>query len=89
VPDIVGQVATEEASYLFGTGVLAVEETTRGKVVSLAILHELLIGGQDLIRVVLQIAERGSADTPPSATSPDVAVNVWAHAAFLAHLGTR
>lgn len=56
-PGLVGEIAAEIASYRFGAGIFAVEETTGGEVVRLAFHPELLIRSKDLIRVVLGITE--------------------------------
>src|SRR5215210_3840487 len=57
VPDFVGEVAAEEASYLFGARVSTVEEPTGGEVVEVAIYRELQVRRDHLVRVVPQIAE--------------------------------
>jgi hypothetical protein len=57
VPYLVAKVPTEEASHLFRTGVLAVEETSRGEVVSTTTDGELLVGSQLLVRVVFYVTK--------------------------------
>ena len=46
VPDLIGEVATEEASQCTRFGVLAVEEPTRGEVVCLLVEPVLLVGSE-------------------------------------------
>jgi hypothetical protein len=53
VPHLISKVATEEASYLFGSWVLTVEEPTGGEVVGIATERELRVGGEGLLWVVL------------------------------------
>ena len=53
MPNLVGEVAAEEAPYHFGSRVPAVEEPAGGKVVELAFYVELLVGDYLLVRVVL------------------------------------
>src|SRR5919199_3042932 len=57
VPDLVGEVTAEETAYLLCSGILAVEESTRGKIVGLPVDRELPVGDEDLVRVVLGIAK--------------------------------
>src|ERR687894_482399 len=57
VPDLIGEVATEEASQCSGCPVLAVEEPAGGEVVRLLVELVLLVGGEGSIRVVLQITK--------------------------------
>ena len=65
VPSRIGEVATEEAPYLFGPRVHAVEKPTGGEVVSLAILHELLRHQQQP-----QLPLERSSDYGPGFNSP-------------------
>ena len=54
VPDLVGEVAAEVASYLFGSWVPAVEKPTRGEVIELAIHVELPVRNDLLlVRVIV------------------------------------
>ena len=56
--DLVGEVATEEASHLFGPRLPAVEKPTRGKVVELAVHVELQVRDEGLlVWVVRWVAE--------------------------------
>ena len=57
VPELVGEVPTEESSHLFGPRFPAVEEATGGEVVSLLVYRELLVRAEGLVRVVRKIAE--------------------------------
>jgi hypothetical protein len=50
VPDLVGEVAAEEATHFLGPWVLAIEETPGGEVVGVGPDPELLVGGQVLVR---------------------------------------
>jgi hypothetical protein len=53
VPNLVGEVAAEVAPDLFKTGVLAIEEATRGEVVGVAADLKLLLGSEMLFRVIV------------------------------------
>lgn len=53
MPDLIGEVAAEEASHLFGARVLAVEESSGGEVIGVSADLELLVGSEMLFRVVL------------------------------------
>jgi hypothetical protein len=53
VPDLVGEVATEEASHLLRAGFSTVEEPTRGEVVELFALLEHLVRGYGFLWMVL------------------------------------
>ena len=55
VPDLIGEVSTEEAPQCSGSQVLAVEKPTRGEVVRLFVELELLVWGDGNVGVVLQI----------------------------------
>ena len=57
VPDLVGEIPTEVAPYLFRTRVLAVEETSGGEVVDVRADLELLVGSKMLLWVVLYISK--------------------------------
>ena len=57
VPDLICEVAAEEASHLFGSRFPAVEESAGGKVVELAFHLELPVGDDDLVWMVRQVAE--------------------------------
>src|ERR687897_62968 len=57
VPSLIGEVAAEEAAHLIASRLPAVEESSGGEVVELAVLVELPIGDEDLVRVVLKVAE--------------------------------
>ena len=52
VPDLIGEVSTEEASHLFSARVPAVEEPTRGEVVELAVHVELPVRNYLLVWMV-------------------------------------
>ena len=62
VPDLVGEVAAEEAPNLFGPRVPAVEEPPRSEVVELSIYRELQVRRDHLIWVILEVVE-ASEDT--------------------------
>ena len=57
MPNVVGKIPTEEASHLFRTGVLAIEETSRAEVVNTTTDGELLVGSQLLVRVVFYVTK--------------------------------
>src|ERR671910_2365425 len=57
VPDLIGEVATEVASQCSSSRVLAVEEPAGGEVVRLLVELVLLVGGEGVVRVVLQITK--------------------------------
>jgi hypothetical protein len=57
VPDLIGEVATEVTSQCSGSRVLAVEKPTGGEVVRLLVELVLLVGGEGVVRVVLQITK--------------------------------
>src|SRR5215211_8972476 len=57
VPDLVGEVTAEETSHLFGSRALAVEESAGGEVVRLLVELVLLVGGEGVVRVVVQITK--------------------------------
>ena len=52
VPDLIGEVAAEEASHLLGSRLPAVEESAGGEVVELTVYVELPVGDDDLVWVV-------------------------------------
>ncbi len=51
-PNLVAEVAAEEASYLFRSGILPIEEATGGEVVGVTRNLELLVRDDRLLRVV-------------------------------------
>ena len=51
-PGLPGKVAAEEASYLFGSRIPAVEESAGGEVVEFAVYAELPVGDYLLVWVV-------------------------------------
>ena len=55
MPYLIGEVSTKEASHRYGSRVLAVEKPARGEVVRLSVELELLVGGEGVVGVVLQI----------------------------------
>ena len=57
VPDFIGEVSAEEASHLFRSGVLAVEEAAGGEVVGFTGSRELLVRGECQVRIILQVAQ--------------------------------
>ncbi|MBV9453361.1 MAG: hypothetical protein JOZ19_04470 [Rubrobacter sp.] len=57
MPDFIGKVPAEEATHLFRSRVLAVEESAGGEVVGLAGRRELLVRGECPTRVVLPVAQ--------------------------------
>jgi hypothetical protein len=52
VPDLVAQITAEEASYLVGPGIPAIEEPAGGEVVGLSIYRELRVRRDYLVWVV-------------------------------------
>jgi hypothetical protein len=57
VPDLIDEVSTEEAPQSSSCRVLAVEKPARGEVVRLSVELELLVGGEGVVGVVLQITQ--------------------------------
>ena len=49
MPDLIGEVAAEEASHLFGSRLPAVKESAGGEVVELTALVELPVGDDELL----------------------------------------
>jgi hypothetical protein len=60
VPDLIGEVSTEEASQSSGSRLLAAEKPARGDVVRLSVELELLVGCEGVVGVVLQIGLKES-----------------------------
>ena len=56
-PGLPGEVAAEEAPYLFSSRVPAVEKSSRGEVVELAVYVELPVRDYLLVRVVLKVTQ--------------------------------
>src|SRR5829696_6646651 len=57
VPYLIGEISTEEASHRYGYRVLAVEKSARGEVVRLSVELVLLVGGEGVVGVVVQITK--------------------------------
>ena len=57
MPNVVGKVTAEEASYLFRSRILPIEEPTGGEVVGISTDLELLVGSEMLFRIVLYVLE--------------------------------
>jgi hypothetical protein len=74
VPDLISEVAAEEASHFFGSRLPAVEESARGDVVEPTVHVELQVRTDGLVWVVLYIAE-ASEDTLGRSVS-------WRHLQF-------
>ena len=53
MPDLIGEIAAEEASYLFRTNVSTIEKPARCEVVGLPLGDELPVGGQGLLGALL------------------------------------
>jgi hypothetical protein len=55
VPNVVGKVAAEEASHLFRSRILPIEEPTGGEVVGISPDLELLVGSEMLFWIILYV----------------------------------
>jgi len=57
MPNLVGEVTAENTPQVFYLGVLSVEEAAGGEVVGIATYHELLVGGEGIVRILLKVAK--------------------------------
>ena len=49
----IGEVAAEDPAYSFITGLLTVEQSARSQVIGPRVESELLVGGEEFVRIVL------------------------------------
>jgi hypothetical protein len=75
VPDLIGEVATEEATHFSGSRVFAVEKPAGSEIVRLLVELVLLVGGKDLVRVAFQITRRLSKSSAVGSRNSVATVN--------------